>query len=135
VRDAAGELGDLQTTGHLADRVGGHLAVLGGDERPDALLVVVEQLAEGEQHLGPLGQRRPTPLGSGDGSVSNDLVNQCLRREVDLAGHLAGRRVEDITGPLGGPVPFGMPDEMGDAAGGAHARSLGRGLICSNILT
>ena len=33
VRDAAGELDDLQAAGDLAERVGEHLAVLGGDDR------------------------------------------------------------------------------------------------------
>ena len=35
VRDAAGELDHLEAAGHLAERVGQHLAVLGGDQRGD----------------------------------------------------------------------------------------------------
>ncbi len=123
MRYAAGKFGDLKPPSDLADRVGGHLAVFGGDDRCDLLLVVVEQLTEGEEHLGALGERRLSPLCGGHGRLGHDLVDQRLRREVDLAGHLTGRRVVDITGPLGGPVPLGVPDEMGDAAGGAHARS------------
>ena len=54
VRDAAGELDHLEAAGHLAERVRQHLAVLGGDQRGDVLLALVHQLAEREQHLGPL---------------------------------------------------------------------------------
>ena len=38
VRDAAGELDDLLAAAHLAQRVGEHLAVLGGDDRRQLLL-------------------------------------------------------------------------------------------------
>ncbi len=62
VRDAAGELGDLEAAGHLAERVGEDLAVLGGDEGGDVLLALVEQLAEREEDLGALGQRDVAPL-------------------------------------------------------------------------
>ncbi len=39
MREAAGELDDLEPAGHLARRVGGDLAVLGGDERGDLVSV------------------------------------------------------------------------------------------------
>jgi hypothetical protein len=56
VRDAAGELHHLLAAGDLAEGVGEDLAVLGGDDRRQLGLAGVQQLAEGEQHLGPLGQ-------------------------------------------------------------------------------
>ena len=55
---AARELDDLQPARHLAERVGAHLAVLGGDDRGQLVLAGVEQLAEREQHLGTPGERR-----------------------------------------------------------------------------
>jgi hypothetical protein len=56
VGDAAGELGHLETAGHLAEGVVEHLAVLGRDQRRDVLLAGVEQLAELEQHLAAPGE-------------------------------------------------------------------------------
>ena len=44
VRDAAGELDVLEATSHLAERVGEHLAVLGGEQRRDLLAVRVDEL-------------------------------------------------------------------------------------------
>ena len=51
MRDAAGEFDDLLAAGDLAERVGDHLAVLGGDDLGQLLLAGVEQLAEVEQDL------------------------------------------------------------------------------------
>ena len=65
VRDAAGELHDLLAAADLAERVGEHLAVLGGDDRGELVLAGVQQLAEGEQHLRPLGQRGVPPRREG----------------------------------------------------------------------
>ncbi len=56
--DAAGELDDLQAALHLARGVREHLAVLVGDDLGDLLGARVDQLAEVEQHLRALRQRR-----------------------------------------------------------------------------
>ncbi len=40
VRDAAGELDDLEAAGDLAERVGEDLAVLGGDDRGEVVLAL-----------------------------------------------------------------------------------------------
>ena len=106
VRDAAGELGDLEATGDLTEGVGEDLAVLGGDQRGDVLLALVEQLAEPEEHLGALGQRDAAPAG-GPGLVrgGDDLVDEVGRGEVELAALHAGGGVEDRAGALGGALP------------------------------
>ena len=67
VRDAAGELHDLLAAADLAQRVGEHLAVLGGDDRRQLVLAGVQQLAEREQDRGPLGQRGVPPGREGRG--------------------------------------------------------------------
>ena len=103
-----------------------HLAVLGGDQGGDVLLALVEQLAELEQHLGALGQRDAAPL-RGPGLVrgGDDLADEVGRGEVELAGLLAGRGVEDRARALGGALPGGAVDEVGDAGRGrAHGVSV-----------
>ena len=120
VRDTAGELDDLQATGDLTEGVRGDLAVLSGDEGGNALLVVVEQLAEGEEHLGAAGERGLAPLLGGGGCLGHDIPDDRGAGEVDLSRHLAGGRVEDVSGALRGALPRGVPDQVGDATGRAH---------------
>ncbi len=91
--DAAGQVDDLQAARDLSERVGVHLAVLGGDQFGDLVAVRVQQRAEREEDRGPLGQGGLTPgqvrlLGGGDGGVH--LVDG---GEGHLGGDLAGRRV------------------------------------------
>ena len=62
VPEAARELDDLHAAGDLAERVGEHLAVLGGEDLGQLLLAGVEQLAEREQHRLALGDRGVAPL-------------------------------------------------------------------------
>ena len=102
VGDAAGELDVLEAAGHLAEGVGQHLAVLGGEEGGDLLAVGVDQLAEVEHHLRAARQRRGPPRrerggGGGDGGV--DLLD---RGELDLGLLLAGGRVPDRAGAARG---------------------------------
>ncbi len=78
MRDAAGELDVLESAGHLAERIGGHLAVLGGEEGRDLFAVRVDELAHAEEDLGPLRQAGCPPFrrggfGGGDGAI--DLVD------------------------------------------------------------
>src|SRR5262249_14692351 len=61
VRDAAGELDDLEAAVHLAEGVARHLAVLAGDERGDVPLVFLDELAEGKEDPRALRQRRGSP--------------------------------------------------------------------------
>ena len=96
VRDAAGELGDLEAARDLAERVVEDLAVLGGDERGDLLLALVEQLAEGEEHLADrLASEASAHSGQAACGARDDLVDEVGRGEVEDAGLLARGRVED----------------------------------------
>jgi hypothetical protein len=54
--DAAGQFHDLHAPGDLAERVGVHLAVLGGDEAGELVAVGVEQLAVPEKERGAAGE-------------------------------------------------------------------------------
>ena len=78
VRDAAGELHDLEAALHLARRVRQHLAVLVGDEAGQLRDVRVDELAEREEHLGALAQRCLRPVG--------ECLLGLLHRVVDIAG-------------------------------------------------
>ena len=95
VRDPAGELDHLLAAGHLAERVGEHLAVLGGDDRGQLVLAGVQQLPEREQDLGPPGQRGVPPLRERLGRRRDDLVDVAPRWPAPAA---------PITSPVAGLV-------------------------------
>jgi len=95
VRDTASELNVLESAGDLAESVGGHLAVLCGEEGRDLLTVRVDQLAHAEEDLGSLRQAGGSPFrgsGFGDGDGAIDLVDA---GEVDGGRLLTGGRVVD----------------------------------------
>ena len=103
LRDAAGELDDLQAADDLALGVVEHLAVLGGMISPASSSVCVDQLAEREHHARAARQRRLAPLsnavlGGGDGGVD---VGASASSDLGLL--LAGGRVPDRRGAGRGP--------------------------------
>ena len=57
VWEAAAELDHLEPARHLAHRVRQHLAVLARQELRDLLALLVEELADREEHLGTLRER------------------------------------------------------------------------------
>ena len=101
--DAAGELDDLDATGHLAPGVLQDLAVLGGDQPGQVVTVRVGQLAEGEQDPAPCRERGVPPRPERLGGRLDGVVDVLDRGENDLGGLLAGRRVEDGGGASRGP--------------------------------
>ena len=107
VRDAAGELDDLLAAGHLAERVGQHLAVLGGDDRRQLALAGVQQLAEREQDLGPLGQRGVPPPREGRRRGGHDRLDVVLAGEGHLGRHLPRRRVGHVAEAAAGALVRG----------------------------
>ncbi len=94
VRYAARELDHLEAAGHLAQCVGQDLAVLGGDDRGELPPPLVEQLAEGEQDLGPPGQRRGAPVGEGRPRRLHRLLHDLDGREVDRAAQRSSGGIE-----------------------------------------
>lgn len=108
--EPAGQLDDLQATGHLGQRVRVDLALLGGDQRGEVVAVRVQQGAVAEEDRGPLSERGPAPGGEG-------LLRRGDRR-VDLVG--AGQRYP--RGDLSGRgVGHGSP-------GAGRARKVSAGL-------
>ena len=127
VRDAAGELHDLQAAADLAERISQHLAVLRGDDRRELLLAGVQDLAEAEQHLRAAGQRGLPPLLPGGPGRGDGVVDVVGGREVDPAGHLAGGRVEDVAAARGDPAPGLAVDPVGHLLGRLLRDHLGHG--------
>ena len=107
-------LDDLEPAGDLAERVGGHLPVLGGEEARDVLAVRVQELADAEQQLGALPERPGAPGRERrlrDGHRAVDLLE---RSERDLAGLPAGRGVEDGAAAAGRAGDGGAADPVAD---------------------
>ena len=94
-RDAAGELDHLEPARDLAHRVGEHLAVLGGEDPREVLSVRVEELADREEELGALRERRRAPRLERLGGVLDrrgDLLRPTRGRPRPSARRGPGRR-------------------------------------------
>ena len=130
---AAGEFDDFLAAADLAERVGEHLAVLGGDDGGQLLLAGVEQLAEREEDRGALGDRGVAPGGEGRAGGLDDGARVGDVGQRDLAGHLAGGGVGDGGGPVAaagevlatGPVTDGADASVGRCE--SHASILAAG--------
>ena len=114
LRDAAGELDDLESAADLALGVGEDLAVFGGDQFGELVHVGGDEFAELEQHGGALGQGDVAPgiggsAGGGDGGVQVRPVGQ-----PQLRGDGAGGRVVDGLGAGALAGGFGAVDEVVD---------------------
>src|SRR5207248_2001688 len=93
--DAAAVLDHLEPAGDLTLGVREHLAVLGGQELGDLGPVPVDEVADAEEELRAAGERERTPLRKGPLRGLDGAIDLLDRREVDLGGLLAGRRVVD----------------------------------------
>jgi hypothetical protein len=110
--DAAGIFDDLAAADDLAARIVDDLAVLGGDDPRQLVLVLHQQLAEGEHHPHPLAQRGVLPgferlRCRGDRSVHIGLsgkANRCLlfacRGVEDRGGLRRGQRSQAAVDPV-----------------------------------
>ena len=105
LRDAAGELDDVDAARDLALRVGEDLAVLGGDHRGQRVAVLVEQLEEGVQDARAADRRRVGPGREGRLRRGHRGVDLGRAAERDLARDRAGGRVVDrLLRPLSPPA-------------------------------
>ena len=102
LRHAAGELDVLQAAGDLAGGVGEHLAVLGGDDRGQ-LVGVRRAAARGTRTAPPSAAtaRRERHSRAAALALADRGVDLGGDGQVDLAGLLAGGRVEDRAGAAG----------------------------------
>jgi hypothetical protein len=118
VTEAAGELHDLAAAGDFAAGVVDGLAVFGGDDPAELLLVLHEQLAEVEHDLGALGERgfRPRLERGGRGLDRGVHVRAAAEDDLGLLG--AGCRVEHRLGGGGGPLGEGAVDPVLDGCHG-----------------
>src|SRR5689334_13571822 len=96
--NAAGEVDDFLAAADLAEGVGDDLAVLAGDDLRELALAGVEQLAEGEEYLGALGQGGVTPGREGRGGGVDHRAGVGDAAEGDLAGDLTRGGVGDRCG-------------------------------------
>ena len=120
--DAARELDDLEPPLHLTEGVGPHLAVLAGDDLGHLVGTFVEQLAEPEQHLGPLAERGRAPVVGRvprppDHGGRVGCGGEAHGRDVLARGRVAHRRR-----PLGGAGPGGAVVPVVDGGEHAHDR-------------
>ena len=84
VRDAAGELEVLEAAGDLAQRVRRDLAVLGGQERRELVAMLVDEVPDPEQDVGPLAQRRRAPARERCAGRRDRRIDLLDRGEVDV---------------------------------------------------
>ena len=105
----------------LAGRVGEDLAVLARDDPRELGLALLQQLADAEQDVGPLGQRRRPPGGERLGGRGDRRVHLLGRGEVDLVRLLPRRRVEDGAGAPRLARDDLPADPMADAFHGYHS--------------
>ena len=87
---------------HLAHRIGGDLAVLEREQLRELAGVLVDELAEREQDLRALRERRVAPALRRLPRRLDRFVDERRRRERDARGDLAGRGVEHVARALGG---------------------------------
>ena len=113
-RDAAGELDHLEAALHLSHRVREHLAVLVGEDARDLLAAIMDELADAEEDLRALRQRRRAPGGERRRSCAYGSVHLLDGRERDLLRLLAGGGVVDGAGAPGRPRYVRAADPVPD---------------------
>jgi hypothetical protein len=101
LRDAAGELHDLEAADAAALGVAEDLAVLGGDEGGHGVEVGLGQLLELEEDAGALQRRGGGPAGEGGLRRGDRLADLGGAGERHLRRFLAGGRVEHVAEAAG----------------------------------
>ena len=114
MRDAAGELDDLQPALHLAQRVGMGLAVLGRDGAGDPLGILLDEALEAHHEARALQGRRVGPAGQRGLRRLDGGVQLIARGELQLARLLACRGVEDRCGARRGGGGEAAADGVAD---------------------
>ena len=120
--DPAGELHHLLAPADFTERIGDHLAVLGGDDLGQLVLARVEQLTEVEQDRAALGQRGIPPRRKRRHRRINHRPRILHTGQRHLTSHLTGRRIRHRGGGGRGAGIQLVVDPMSDCVG-SHCRS------------
>ena len=114
--ESAGVLDVLESSGQFAFGVGEGLAVFLGDQGRQLVGVLDEELAQGEEHVGALGERRVAPRIGGGARDRDDVVDQLRVGDGNVRVHVAGGRVvdEEVTGSFDALIV----DEIGNGPHG-----------------
>ena len=123
LRNAAGELDDVDAARDLALRVGEHLAVFERDHFRQRVLVVVQQLQELEHHPRAADRRGVGPGREGRLRGGHGRIHIGAAGQRHLARDGAGGRVEHRLRTGAAACVSLAVDEMGNICG-AHDRSL-----------
>src|SRR5439155_4416883 len=99
--NSAAELDHLEPARDLPLCVAEHLAVLGGQEPGQVVLMLEQELAHAEEERRFLREGRRAPVGERRLRGLNSAVHLLDRREIHRAALAAGRRVVDGAGPAG----------------------------------
>src|SRR5699024_5066506 len=130
VRDATGILDDFLAAGDFSHGIVQHLAVLGGDDRRELALALVEQLAVVEQDVGAAGQRGVAPGREGGVRRGDDLGRGVGTGQCHAGGDLAGGGGHDIAvAGVGGCFEGGAVGPVGEGFHGGGVLSR-RGCCC-----
>ena len=95
VRDAAGELDDLDAALHLALGVGEHLAVLGRDDGRQRIETLLQDMQELVEHARAPQRRRRRPSRRRGSCVLDRFPHFGSRSEIHMGGDRPGRRIEN----------------------------------------
>ena len=116
LRDAAGKLDVLDSSGQLATGVARDLAVLDRHQFGDLVAIGKDELMEGEHDFRPSRQGRRTPGGEGLFGGSDGSVDFRHARQADLCLLFTGRGVVDRSEVAGGGSHLGVVDPVVDGA-------------------
>jgi len=113
-----GELDDLDAALERAGGVGNGLAVLLADEACQLVPVRLEELAKARQDPGAAERRGVAPSRQRGAGRGDRLSHLGGAREGGSPDHVAGRRVEDVTGASTGALDFPATDPEGEDGNG-----------------
>src|SRR5262245_39256430 len=118
MRDAAREFDHLDTALDVALGVGDHLAVLGGEELREVVVVLRAKLQELEHHARAALRVRGRPARKRGLRIRDRLFHLGLAGERDLGLHLAGVWIEHIPGAARSAGNLLAANEMADLTHG-----------------
>ena len=114
MRDAAGELDDLEAALDIALGVGNGLAVLARQHVGELVVVALREFEELHHHARATLRIGVGPLDLGVPGVLDGGANLGLGGQRDLGLDVAGHRLENVGGAARGALDLLATDEMSD---------------------